>query len=234
MAAAGCHRRGDGGGDWLPTYAHRLISGSQVAANLGGACEIQSKDVAPGQQVCAPCEIQPIHEKQVRPLRILEPEVRGQLLVAAIRKNVRRHARVRLLLPLLHTPGFALGPFPGAAVPIRCMGLGTEGRRSLTAGRHCDGADAANPHHGTNLPVVVFPLAGVLTFSMEHLTEQGGLVAGSHSIFEFQWALRSELGSCYPGRYPTKILLTPILGRSFQNPTRSNFATPIATYKRVS
>ena len=31
------------------TYAHRLMRGSLVAANLSGTCETRSKDVAPGQ-----------------------------------------------------------------------------------------------------------------------------------------------------------------------------------------
>ena len=62
-------------------------------------------------------------------------EVRGRRRAAAIRKNVRRHARVRLLLPLLHSPGPAPGPVPGAAVPVRGMGVGAEGRWFPTAGR---------------------------------------------------------------------------------------------------
>jgi len=45
-------------------YANRLITGSRVAVNLIG-------HGAPGRQLCAPCEIQPIHEKQVRPLSAL-------------------------------------------------------------------------------------------------------------------------------------------------------------------
>ena len=45
------------------SYAHYLVSGSQVAANL----------VLPRGNLYTPCEIQPIHEKQVRPLRVLEP-----------------------------------------------------------------------------------------------------------------------------------------------------------------
>jgi hypothetical protein len=75
-------------------------------------------------------------------------------------------------------------------------------------------------------------LVGGLSFFMIHLTYIGGLVAGSHNIspVRLQWALNRELGSCYPGCYPTKILIdTPSSGRSFQNPTRSSFATPIAT-----
>jgi len=44
-------------------YANRLISGSQVAANL-----------VPGGTLCTPCEIQPTSEYQVRPLTRLEPD----------------------------------------------------------------------------------------------------------------------------------------------------------------
>jgi len=45
------------------TYAHRVMNGSVVAANL-----------LPRGNLCTTCEIQPIHEKQVRPLFVLEPE----------------------------------------------------------------------------------------------------------------------------------------------------------------
>ena len=61
--------------------------------------------------------------------RRLATEVQGQLRGAAIRKNVWRHARVRLLLPLLHFPGPAPGSVAGAAVPVRGVGVGAEGRR---------------------------------------------------------------------------------------------------------
>ena len=44
-------------------YANRLISGSQVAANL-----------TPHGALCTPCEIQPTSEFQIRPLTPLEPE----------------------------------------------------------------------------------------------------------------------------------------------------------------
>jgi len=70
-------------------------------------------------------------------------EVRGRRRTAAIRKNVRRHARDRL--PLLHTPGSALGPAPlglgSAPLPLGLAGGATAaglrflhgkvGRRSL-------------------------------------------------------------------------------------------------------
>jgi hypothetical protein len=54
---------------------------------------------------------------------------------AAIRKNVRCHARVRPLLPLLHFSGPAPGSVAGAEVPVKGMGVGAEGRWSPTAGR---------------------------------------------------------------------------------------------------
>jgi len=57
------------------TYAHRLISGSQVADNL----------VLPRGNLYTPCEIQPIHEKQVRPLRPLEPEQQCEVWEEAVR-----------------------------------------------------------------------------------------------------------------------------------------------------
>jgi hypothetical protein len=44
------------------SYSKYLISGSQVAVNLATRVALYT-----------PCEIQPIHEKQIRPLTILEP-----------------------------------------------------------------------------------------------------------------------------------------------------------------
>jgi len=60
-------------------------------------------------------------------------EVQGRRRAAAIRKSVRHHVRVRLLLPLLHAPEPALGPVAGVAVPVRGMCVGAEGRRFPTA-----------------------------------------------------------------------------------------------------
>ena len=54
-------------------YANRLISGCQVAVNLGGQVIQRSKDGAHGHQLCSPCEIQPTSERQIRPLSQLEP-----------------------------------------------------------------------------------------------------------------------------------------------------------------
>ena len=51
------------------TYANYLVSGSQIAANLATAVAL-----------CSPCEIQPIHVQQVRPLVPLKPEqLRGRI-----------------------------------------------------------------------------------------------------------------------------------------------------------
>ena len=56
------------------SYADYLVHGSQVAANL------LTHDGHRGDQLCSPCEIQPIHEKQVRPLVPLKPEqLRGRI-----------------------------------------------------------------------------------------------------------------------------------------------------------
>jgi len=61
---------------WLigKSYANYLISGSQVAVNLATAVAL-----------CAPCEIQPVHEQQVRPLRILEPAQQCEVWEEAVR-----------------------------------------------------------------------------------------------------------------------------------------------------
>ena len=59
-------------------YANRLISGSQVAANLSG-------HGAPGRQLCAPCEIQPTSEYQIRPLTVLEPAQQCEVWEEAVR-----------------------------------------------------------------------------------------------------------------------------------------------------
>jgi hypothetical protein len=60
-------------------YALRLISGSRVAANL------LTQSGAPGPQLCPPCEIQPIHEKQIRPLAQLEPAQQCEVWEEAVR-----------------------------------------------------------------------------------------------------------------------------------------------------
>ncbi len=55
-------------------YAGKLISGSQVAINLSTAVDTMT-----------PCEIQPIHEQQVRPLRTLEPAQQCEVWEEAVR-----------------------------------------------------------------------------------------------------------------------------------------------------
>jgi hypothetical protein len=67
------------------SYAGRLIRGSQVAANLGGQMIQESKDGAHGHQLYTPCEIQPIHERQIRPLTVLEPDQQCEVWEEAVR-----------------------------------------------------------------------------------------------------------------------------------------------------
>ena len=55
-------------------YAHYLASGSQVATNL--LTRVNTPH---------PCEIQPVYEKQVRPLRILEPEQAREVWEEAVK-----------------------------------------------------------------------------------------------------------------------------------------------------
>ncbi|MBU4357078.1 MAG: hypothetical protein KJ822_17330 [Proteobacteria bacterium] len=52
----------DGKWNMGKSHANGLIRGSQVAVNLATAVAL-----------CAPCEIQPTNEYQIRPLTILEP-----------------------------------------------------------------------------------------------------------------------------------------------------------------
>jgi hypothetical protein len=55
-------------------YAGNLITGSQIAENLGA--------LAP---LCTPCEIQPTSETQVRPLAALEPNEQRDVWEEAVR-----------------------------------------------------------------------------------------------------------------------------------------------------
>jgi len=52
--------------------ANRLISGSLVAANLGGPISQECHKTSRGI-LCTPCEIQPTSEYQIRPLVPLQP-----------------------------------------------------------------------------------------------------------------------------------------------------------------
>jgi hypothetical protein len=56
------------------TYANYLIRGSRVATNLATAVATM-----------LPCEIQPIHEQQVRPLAVLEPAQQCEVWEEAVR-----------------------------------------------------------------------------------------------------------------------------------------------------
>jgi hypothetical protein len=63
------------------SYAGYLISGSTVATNLS------VPDDHPGGQLCPPCEIQPVYEKQVRPLIVLEPNQQRDVWGEAVRSD---------------------------------------------------------------------------------------------------------------------------------------------------
>jgi hypothetical protein len=61
------------------SYAGYLKSGFTVATNLS------VPDDHPGGQLCPPCEIQPVHEKQIRPLSTLEPAQQCEVWEEAVR-----------------------------------------------------------------------------------------------------------------------------------------------------
>jgi hypothetical protein len=61
-------------------YASRLITGSQIVANL-----------SPRGDLCTPCEIMPINEAQVRPLTILEPAQQREVWEEAVKTYVVDH-----------------------------------------------------------------------------------------------------------------------------------------------
>jgi hypothetical protein len=78
------------------SYAHYLVKGSQVAANLLTRVNMMS-----------PCEIQPIHEKQVRPLAILEPAQQCEVWEEAVRSadgKVVTYKQVKALVTVLTAP----------------------------------------------------------------------------------------------------------------------------------
>ena len=56
------------------SHANSLIRGSQVATNLATTVAL-----------CTPCEIQPTHERQLRPLTILEPAEQRDVWEEAVR-----------------------------------------------------------------------------------------------------------------------------------------------------
>jgi hypothetical protein len=71
-------------------YANRLIVGSQVAENL-----------TPMGALCTPCEIQPVYERQIRPLTVLEPDQQRDVWEEAVKtapagRLTSKHIRIRL------------------------------------------------------------------------------------------------------------------------------------------
>ena len=77
--------------------AYKLIRGSQVTTNLLSAVNLLH-----------PCEIQPIHEKQVRPLRILELAQQCDVWEEAMRSadgKVVNYKQVKALVAELIGPG---------------------------------------------------------------------------------------------------------------------------------
>ena len=96
------------------TYAHRLMKGSLVAANLSGTCETRSKDVAPGQQPYTPCEILPIYEKQVRPLAQLEPAQQREVWDEAVKAADGRAPTYNIVKAAV---GAFIGPAPSPNPP---------------------------------------------------------------------------------------------------------------------
>ena len=82
--------------------AYNLIRGSQVTINLLTAVNILHR-----------CEIQPIHEKQVRPLRILELAQQCDVWEEAVRSadgKVVNYKQVKALVAELIGPGPSLPP----------------------------------------------------------------------------------------------------------------------------
>jgi len=73
-------------GKWAlgKTYAYQLIASSQVATNLSAAADMMR-----------PCEIQPVHERQVRPLSILNPAQQCEVWEAAVIPQMARPSPIR-------------------------------------------------------------------------------------------------------------------------------------------
>jgi len=83
------------------SYAHYLVTGSKVAANL----------LSTREDLYTPCEIQPFFEKQVRPLAQLEPEQQRTVWEEAVRSangKVVTFKQVKALVAEL------IGPAPPA------------------------------------------------------------------------------------------------------------------------
>jgi hypothetical protein len=92
-------------------HANRLISGSQVAANL----------VASHDALCTPCEIQPTSEYQLRPLAVLAPKRQREVWEEAVKtaptgggpsyKNVRAKV-IEAIGPYPPAPPKEKDPYP--------------------------------------------------------------------------------------------------------------------------
>ena len=105
----------EGGAFLEERWALSLIGGSQVATNL-----------VPRGTLCTPCEIQPVHENQVRPLRILEPAQQCEVWEEAVRsadgKVVTYHVKdtVKELTAPAAEPNHPSASHSG--IPIRARG----------------------------------------------------------------------------------------------------------------
>jgi len=80
------------------TYASYLIGGSRVAVNLATAVALYT-----------PCEIQPIHEQQVRPLSQLEPAQQCEIWEEAVRSADGKVVTYKLVKALVAE---LIGPAP--------------------------------------------------------------------------------------------------------------------------
>ena len=93
--------------------ANRLISGSLVAANLGGPISQECHKTSRGI-LCTPCEIQPTSEYQIRPLVPLQPAQQCGVWEEAVRTadgKVVTYKQVKALVAEL------IGPAPSATTP---------------------------------------------------------------------------------------------------------------------
>ena len=88
------------------SYARYLIDGSLVATNL------LTHDVHPGAQLYTPCEIQPIHEKQVRPLVVLEPAQQCEVWEKAVRSADGKIVTYKQVLTLVKEVVAPVAPKP--------------------------------------------------------------------------------------------------------------------------
>jgi hypothetical protein len=83
-------------------HATRLITGSKVADNL-----------MPRGILCTPCEIQPIHEQQVRPLAVLDPDQQCEVWEEAVRSadgKTATYKQVKALVEKIVGPAEPIPP----------------------------------------------------------------------------------------------------------------------------